>query len=262
MPCQRACRDRRSPCLVASDEVARVDPELDELRRGKRRRVSVRAYEAEAAIRELLVAPLRGLVGPPRQHRVRDVLRAGNDAGALALLGGADVDDEQVGIRSHLFGRVARDPGASHGEHVVYPRNCGSTFLPKSRICSCRFAPQSSSITCVQPASRYSSIASMQSDGVPAIGRHLSRSASETSAFAASRPPRSIASATGRISSCAIPASSSSVSAAPWMFCTLFARYMPAISRAPSRPASRSFSWIEATTVQPTSISPPTLSRV
>ena len=65
--------------------------------------------------------------------------------------------------------------------------------------------------------------------------------------------PASIASATGRISSGSICARSSSVSAEPWMFCTLLARYMPAISRAPSRPASRSVAWIEATTVQPTS---------
>ena len=97
-------------------------------------------------------------------------------------------------------------------------------------------SPHSSSMTCVQPASRYSSIAAMQSAGVPAIGLHLSRISSVTSAFAASRPPRSIASATGRISSWVSPARSSSVSAAPLMFCTLFARYMPAISRAPSRP--------------------------
>ena len=76
-----------------------------------------------------------------------------------------------------------------------------------------------------------------------------------TFAFAASRPPCSIASATGRISSISIPARSSSVSAAPAMFWTLFARYMPAISRAPSRPVSRSVSWIEATTVQPMSMS-------
>jgi hypothetical protein len=110
-------------------------------------------------------------------------------------------------------------------------------------------------MTCVQPASAYSSIAAMQSSGRPAIGLHLSRTASVTWSFAASRPPRSIASATGRISSCSIPASSSSVSAEPRMFCTLFARYMPAISRAPSRPASRSDSWIEATIVQPTSTS-------
>ena len=92
----------------------------------------------------------------------------------------------------------------------------------------------------------------MQSSGVPAIGLHLSRISSVTAAFAASRPPASIASATGRISSCVRPAHSSSVSAAPWMFCTLLARYMPAISRAPSRPRSRSSS-IEATIVQPRS---------
>ena len=46
------------------------------------------------------------------------------------------------------------------------------------------------------------------------------------------------------------------------MFCTLFARYMPAISRAPSRPASRSVSWTEATTVQPMSMSAATFSHV
>ena len=52
------------------------------------------------------------------------------------------------------------------------------------------------------------------------------------------------------------------MSAAPAMFWTLFARYIPAISRAPSRPASRSVGWIEATTVQPMSMSAPTLPRV
>src|SRR5439155_1047163 len=50
----------------------------------------------------------------------------------------------------------------------VHARNCGSTCSANSRICSCRFAPHSSSMTCVHPASRYSSIAAMQSDGVPA----------------------------------------------------------------------------------------------
>ena len=110
-------------------------------------------------------------------------------------------------------------------------------------------------MTCVQPASRYSSIAAMQSSGVPAIGLHRSSRESVTFSFAASRPPRSIASATGASSSISISASSSSVSAEPWMFWNLFARYMPAISRAPSRPASRSVSWIEATIVQPMSMS-------
>ena len=45
------------------------------------------------------------------------------------------------------------------------------------------------------------------------------------------------------------------MSAAPWMFCTLFARYMPAISRAPSRPRVAVGSSIEATIVQPMSMS-------
>jgi len=107
-----------------------------------------------------------------------------------------------------------------------------------------------------------SPVAAMQSSGVPAIGLHLSSSRSLTFAFAARRPPCSIASATGLISSCSIPARSSSVSAEPWMFCTLLARYMPAISRAPSRPASRSLSSIEATIVQPMSMSAATLPRV
>ena len=171
-------------------------------------------------------------------------------------------------------GRRAADPdrraphrACSAGSASAPPRPCwsirdGSAAAPSRRRAGSARAgrrPRARASRGVQPASRYSSIASMQSDGVPAIGRHLSSSASETSAFAARRPPCSIASATGRISSCSMPASSSSVSAEPWMFCTLFARYMPAISRAPSRPASRSSAWIEATTVQPTSISPPTL---
>src|SRR5205085_1010313 len=134
------------------------------------------------------------------------------------------------------------------------PRTCGRTCSPNRRICSRRSSPHSSSITCVQPASLYSSIAAMQSAGVPAIGLHLSRIVSVTFAFAASRPPCSIASAIGLISSCSSPARSRSVSAAPWMFCTLFARYMPAISRAPSRPSLRSRP-IEATIVQPRSMS-------
>ena len=52
------------------------------------------------------------------------------------------------------------------------------------------------------------------------------------------------------------------MSADPWMFCTLFARYMPAISRAPSRPLARSVAWMDATTVQPMSMSACTLPRV
>src|SRR3954466_13136894 len=182
------------------------------------------------------------------------------------LLEGVDHEDRhrllaagEAGDRDRLARPVDEPVAVDRDGHQ---RTAGTTRSPKSRICSCRRSPQSSSITCVQPASRYSSIAATQSSGVPAMGLHLSSSSSVTSAFAARRPPRSIASATGRISSCVISASSSSVSAAPWMFWTLFARYMPAISRAPSRPAARSLSWIEATTVQATSISSPTLPRV
>src|SRR5439155_1532502 len=201
----------------------------------------------------------------PGTERVRAIVL---DLLPLHLQSQAVVDrDHQVGhallvareaVHVHHLARRVDEPVAVD----LHARKCGSTFSPKSRICSCRFAPHSSSMTWVQPASRYSSIAAMQSSGVPAIGLHLSSSASVTLAFAASRPPCSIASATGRISSWSIPASSSSVSAAPWMFCTLFARYIPAISRAPSRPSSRSAAWIEATTVQPMSMSAATFLRV
>src|SRR5262249_14030300 len=115
---------------------------------------------------------------------------------------------------------------------------CGITCSPKRRICSWRFAPQSSSMMCEQPASQYSSMAAMQSAGVPAIGLQRSSSESVTCAFAARRPPRSIASATGWSSSIRISARSSSVSAEPLMFWNLLARYMPAISRPPARPAT------------------------
>jgi hypothetical protein len=71
--------------------------------------------------------------------------------------------------------------------------------------------------------------------GVPAIGLHLSRISSVTFAFAARRPPCSIASATGRISSCE-PGEVEQGVCRPLDVRTLFARYMPAISRAPSRP--------------------------
>src|SRR5206468_12718240 len=39
---------------------------------------------------------------------------------------------------------------------VDHERKCGRTSSPKRRICSCRSAPHSSSMTCVQPAARYS----------------------------------------------------------------------------------------------------------
>ena len=74
-----------------------------------------------------------------------------------------------------------------------------------ARSARSRSSPHSSSMTWVQPASRYSSIAAMQSSGVPAIGLQRSSSASVTAAFAARRPPRSIASATGASSAIAMP---------------------------------------------------------
>src|SRR5260370_553555 len=76
----------------------------------------------------------------------------------------------------------------------------------------------------------------MHSSGVPAMGQPLCSSSSLTACAAALRPPFSIASATGCSSSKAMPADSRSTSAEPLMFCTLFARYMAACSRAPSFP--------------------------
>ena len=189
------------------------------------------------------------------------MLRAGDHAGALALVRRSDVDDQQLGIRAHLLGRVPPDPRAGLGDHVVYPRNCGSTFSPKSRICSCRSAPHSSSITCVQPASRYSSIASMQSDGVPAIGRHLSRSASETCGLR--REPPALLHRLGDWTDLVLldPARGRAA-CRPRPGCSApCSRGTCPRSRARRRGRRRGRdSWIEATTVQPTSISPPTFS--
>ena len=99
---------------------------------------------------------------------------------------------------------------------------------------------------CSRPACRRSACTCRAARRSPRPSRPAARRAPSPRRPAGSRPA-------------SIPASSSSVSAAPWMFCTLFARYMPAISRAPSRPASRSLSWIEATIVQPMSMSLATL---
>ena len=60
---------------------------------------------------------------------------------------------------------------------------------------------------------------------------------SVTACAAALRPPFSMASAMGAISSNVSPAFCSSTSAEPRMFCTLFARYIAAISLAPSLPS-------------------------
>src|SRR5262249_41978462 len=165
-----------------------------------------------------------------------ELAEGAGDPGGHRLLGPGEAGN------GHRRDRVVHQPLLVDVQ--VHQRTRGSTCSPNNAICWWRRSPHSSSMTCVQPASRYSSIAATHSSGVPAMGLHLSRISSVTCSFAARRPPRSIASATGRISSCVKPAKSSSVSAAPRMFCTLFARYMPAISRAPSRPASRSDSWI------------------
>ena len=143
------------------------------------------------------------------------------------------------------------------------PRTCGSTFSPKSRIWSCRRSPQSSSMTWVQPASRYSSIAAMQSVG--RAGDRLAAVEDRVGHLRLRREPAALLHRLGdRRGSRPSRSRPGRAACLPsrWMFCTLFARYIPAISRAPSRPASRSVSWIEATTVQPMSMSAATFSRV
>src|SRR5947207_6561912 len=231
-------RHVREPGLLA--RVRRVHVAVEHQRRSAAR-AAERAEDVRSALLDLL--PL---------HRQAELLeRLGHEGRHRALAAGEARD------RDRAAGPVDQPVPLD-----LHDRTRGRTRSPKSRIWSRRRSPQSSSITCVQPASRYSSIAATQSSGVPAIGLHLSRRASLTFAFAASRPPFSIASATGMISSCSMPARSSSVSAEPLMFWTLFARYIPAISRAPSRPASRSLSLIEATIVQPMSMSAPTFFRV
>ena len=149
-----------------------LEAELDERRRRETRRVAVRADEDQRA-------PAVGDDGfdQPESGSQRHSstergtwTEPGMIAGARALVVAAEVDEHGVGRRQRLRGRVAGDADAGLGEHVVdaaHCRKCGSTCSPKSRICSCRSAPHSSSITCVQPASRYSSIAAMQSAGVP-----------------------------------------------------------------------------------------------
>src|SRR2546427_12947702 len=95
---------------------------------------------------------------------------------------------------------------------------CGSTFSPNSRACAGRFSPHSSSRMCVHPAAWYSSIRSMHCLGVPAIAQVLSKMESVTNRAAALRPPLSIASAMGLISSKDRPAHSNRTSAEPRMF--------------------------------------------
>src|SRR5579862_223868 len=273
-----------SPCMT-TDSVAEIRTLTPEIRQigASRLLINLANDPDDAATVELLEIGIHGLPACPRALPTRLELDVASDArGAQDQVVSSGVDFSPSDLErlsppepallealreKHVLDEVltsARLRRAQRPQQLPefrwrrHPRTCGRTFSPNSRICSSRSAPHSSSITCEQPAALYSSIAAMQSAGVPAMGRHLSSSASETCALAASRPPCSIASATGRISSCSIPARSRSVSAAPWMFCTLFARYIPAISRAPSRPASRSVSWIEATTVQPTSMSTPT----
>src|SRR3954465_8341196 len=97
------------------------------------------------------------------------------------LLEGVDHEDRHRLLAAGEAGdrdRLARPVDEPAGVERDGPqRTPGTTRSPKSRICSCRRSPQSSSITCVQPASRYSSIAAMQSSGVPAIGLPFASSA-------------------------------------------------------------------------------------
>ena len=122
--------------------------------------------------------------GPPRPPATGP---AGPSRGSLRhVLGHRLLSPVKLGLET------ARSPSRRAGRGRRSPPHRREHPLSESLSCPSRSSPQSSSITWVQPASRYSWIAAMQSSGVPAIGLHLSRISSVTAAFAASaRPPPS-----------------------------------------------------------------------
>ena len=121
---------------------------------------------------------------------------------------------------------------------VAHARTCGSTFSPNSRICSWRFvAPE---LEHDVRAARGAVLLDRRDAVVGRAGDRLAAVEDRVGDLGLRGQPAALlhrlgdrrGSPRGRSR-----ARSSSVSAEPWMFCTLLARYMPAISRAPSRPA-------------------------
>ena len=143
--------------------------------------------DVRAAVLDLLPADARG--PSPR------ACRACTRPSACSLPVGLEMSTNERAVVDQA--RLVDAPAARARAALIGSR-CGRTSVANSSIWRSRSSPHSSSITCVQPASRYSSIAAMQSAGVPAIGLQRSRISSLTAAAAARRPPRSIASAIGR----------------------------------------------------------------
>src|SRR4029077_7393346 len=163
-----------------------------------------RGLEARDAREPWLPPRVRG-VHVAVEHQARPAAGALADAehvGAaildlLPLHAQAEVEERlthQLGHRLLVARKAGRADGAARPPHQAIAVDCdahahartrGRTCSPHSRICSCRLSPQSSSMTCVQPAALYSSMAATQSSGVPAMGLQRSRMESVTAAFAA-----------------------------------------------------------------------------
>ena len=166
---------------------------------------------------------------------------------------------------SFLRARERRRGDESHRQvdevALLDHRKCGSTCSPKSRICAYRSCPTARASRACSPR-RGTPRSRRCSPSGPGNRLALVEQLSVTSSLAAGRPPRSIASATGRISSCSIPASSSRVSS-PTLGCSEpCSRGIFAASHALLSPGLRRSSATDATTVQPMSMSLLTFSRV
>src|ERR1051326_1818885 len=110
---REAVSTRRSRSIftmpLPADQITRIDAELYEQRGRERGRIAVSADEADAAVEEVFRAP--------GQDGERHVLRALDDAVLLALVHGANVDDEQIWIRLRVRRGVPPDSRTCLGEH-------------------------------------------------------------------------------------------------------------------------------------------------
>ena len=106
-----------------------------------------RAERVRAVVLDLLALHLQPHAVEDPEHQVGDALLVAREA-----------------VHVHELARRV-DEAVAVDLHALDHRTCGRTCSPKSLICSWRLAPHSSSMTCVHPASLYSSIAAMQSLG-------------------------------------------------------------------------------------------------
>ena len=195
----------REPRLAAG--VRRVHVPVEH--RGSARRPRPARSRARSRGRPRPAATAPAGPSPPNVSRISSAIACSSPV----KLGVAIACDAQSTSRSRSIGDVMGGSAAARARRRGGSARGGSRPRARaSRACSPRRGT---------PRSR-----AMQSAGVPAIGLQRSSSESVTCSFAASRPPRSIASATGASSSISISASWSSVSAEPRMFWNLFARYI------------------------------------